>query len=156
MLRPLCALMGREGIALRTVRLGSNGAWAEGDRGGAGRGVVRGGGARSGLERSGRHRACLGGPRSADAEAWRVDDAVGELRSGESVSMSGQAVGEAEAAVVGRGRRRGRAPQGEQQPVDLSGSSCEAACLIGEGLRECARVCGISRRAAARDGSDAV
>jgi hypothetical protein len=141
--------MGREGIALRTVRLGSNGAWAEGDRGGAGRGVVRGGGARSGLERSGRHRACLGGPRSADAEAWRVDDAVGELRSGESVSMSGQAVGL-------RGRRRGRAPQGEQQPVDLSGSSCEAACLIGEGLRECARVCGISRRAAARDGSDAV
>ena len=87
-----------------------------------------------------------------------MDDAVGELRSGESVSMSGQAVGEAEAeaAVVGRGRRRGRAPQGEQQPVDLSGSSCEAACLIGEGLRECARVCGISRRAAARDGSDAV
>ena len=34
-----------------------------------------------------------------------MDDAVGELRSGESVSMSGQAVGEAEAwaeaAVVG-------------------------------------------------------
>ena len=31
MLRPLCALMGREGNALRTVRLGGNGAWAEGD-----------------------------------------------------------------------------------------------------------------------------
>jgi hypothetical protein len=48
MLRPLCALMGREGNALRTVRLGGNGVWAEGDgatlAGGAGRGVVRGGG----------------------------------------------------------------------------------------------------------------
>jgi hypothetical protein len=31
LLRPLCALMGREGNALRTVRLGGNGAWAEGD-----------------------------------------------------------------------------------------------------------------------------
>ena len=31
MLRPLCALMGREGNALRSVRLGGNGAWAEGD-----------------------------------------------------------------------------------------------------------------------------
>jgi len=31
MLRPLCALMGREGNALRTVRLGGNGAWAAGD-----------------------------------------------------------------------------------------------------------------------------
>ena len=31
MLRPLCGLMGREGNALRTVRLGGNGAWAEGD-----------------------------------------------------------------------------------------------------------------------------
>ena len=30
-LRPLCALMGRGGNALRTVRLGGNGAWAEGD-----------------------------------------------------------------------------------------------------------------------------
>eukprot|EP00900_Chrysochromulina_parva_P008129 jgi/Chrpa1/17317/Chrysochromulina_OHIO_Genome00023397-RA len=31
MLRPLCALMGREGNALRTVRLGGNGPWAAGD-----------------------------------------------------------------------------------------------------------------------------
>ena len=31
MLRPLCVLMGREGNALRTVRLGGNGAWAAGD-----------------------------------------------------------------------------------------------------------------------------
>ena len=31
MLRPLCSLMGRDGNALHTVRLGGNGAWAEGD-----------------------------------------------------------------------------------------------------------------------------
>jgi hypothetical protein len=55
-----CALMGREGNALRSVRLGGNGAWAADDGGdarvGAGRGVVRGGGARRERERPGRGR----------------------------------------------------------------------------------------------------
>ena len=61
---------------------------------------------------------------------------VGELRSSESVSMSGLAVGEAEGAVVGALLKASTS----LSTLDLSGSSCaaEAARLIGEGLRESA------------------
>ncbi len=59
---------------------------------------------------------------------------VGELRSGESMSTVGQAVGEIEGAVVGALLKASTS----LTKLDLSGSSCaaEAARLIGEGLRE--------------------
>jgi Ran GTPase-activating protein (RanGAP) involved in mRNA processing and transport len=108
MLRPLCALMGREGNALRTVRLGGNGAWAEGDGStlaaalGAASCVV------AELDVSG---SGLGADEAVALVSagcalqtlrlgeWAIP--VGELRSGESMSTIGQAVGEAEGAVVG-------------------------------------------------------
>jgi hypothetical protein len=68
---------------------------------------------------------------------WAVP--VDELRSGgEAVSTGGQAVGEAEGAVVGALLRASTS----LTTLDLSGSSCavEAARLIGEGLREMAEI----------------
>ena len=143
MLRPLCSLMGRDGNALHTVRLGGNGAWAEGDGAtlaaalGAASCVV------AELDVSGSGL----GPDEAAAlvsagralQTLRLGEwvmPVGELRSSESVSMSGQAVSEAEGAVVGALLKASTS----LSTLDLSGSSCaaEAARLIGEGLRESA------------------
>eukprot|EP00900_Chrysochromulina_parva_P016178 jgi/Chrpa1/24561/Chrysochromulina_OHIO_Genome00026465-RA len=61
---------------------------------------------------------------------------VGELRSGESVSTGGQAVGEADGAVVGALLKVSTS----LSTLDLSGSSCAPAALsrILEGLRESA------------------
>ncbi|KOO53383.1 hypothetical protein Ctob_016483, partial [Chrysochromulina tobinii] len=143
MLRPLCALMGREGNALRTLRLGGSGAWAEGDGAtlaaalGAASCVV------AELDVSG---SGLGADEAValvsagrSLQTLRLGEwvmPVGELRSSESVSMSGLAVGEAEGAVVGALLKTSTS----LSTLDLSDSSCaaEAARLIGEGLRESA------------------
>jgi len=143
MLRPLCALMGREGNALRAVRLGGNGAWAAGD----GATLAAALGATS----------CVVAELDVSGSGLGADEAValvsagralqtlrlgewvmpvGELRSGESVSTGGLAVGEAEGAVVGALLKASTS----LSTLDLSGSSCaaEAARLICEGLRESA------------------
>jgi hypothetical protein len=140
MLRPLCALMGREGNALRTVRLGGNGAWAEGD----GSTLAAALGAAS----------CVVAELDVSGSGLGADEAValvsagralqtlrlgewvipvGELRSGESVSTGGQAVGEAEGAVVGALLKASTS----LTTLDLSGSSCAPGALarILEGLR---------------------
>jgi len=140
MLRPLCALMGREGNALRTLRLGGNGAWAEGDGAtlaaalGAASCVV------AELDVSG---SGLGADEAAalvsagrSLQTLRLGEwvmPVGELRSSKSVSMSGLAVDEAEGAVVGALLKTSTS----LSTLDLSGSSCAAAALsrIFEGLR---------------------
>ncbi|KOO45997.1 hypothetical protein Ctob_016651, partial [Chrysochromulina tobinii] len=140
----LAALMSTAGNALATVRLGGNGPWAEGDGrrefasalgaascvvaeldvGGYGLGVTEA----LALVSSGRALQTL------RLGEWAMP--VGELRSGESVSTGGQAVGEADGAVVGALLRASTS----LTTLDLSGSSCaaEAARLIGEGLRESA------------------
>jgi len=140
MLRPLCALMGREGNALRTLRLGGSGAWAEGDGAtlaaalGAASCVV------AELDVSG---SGLGADEAValvsagrSLQTLRLGEwvmPVGELRSSKSVSMSGLAVDEAEGAVVGALLKTSTS----LSTLDLSGSSCAAAALsrIFEGLR---------------------
>ena len=113
MLRPLCALMGREGNALRTVRLGGNGAWAAGDGAtlaaalGAASCVV------AELDVSG---SGLGADESAALvsagralQTLRLGEwvmPVGELRSGESVSTGGLSVSEPRAPSWARSSRR--------------------------------------------------
>ncbi|KOO34131.1 hypothetical protein Ctob_016293 [Chrysochromulina tobinii] len=140
MLRPLCALMGREGNALRTVRLGGNGAWAEGDGAtlaaalGAASCVV------AELDVSGSQLAadeCLALVSAGRAlQTLRLGEWVmplGELRSSESVSLSGQAVSEAEGAVLGALLKASTS----LSTLDLSGSSCAPAALSR--ILECLR-----------------
>ncbi|KOO53551.1 hypothetical protein Ctob_016726, partial [Chrysochromulina tobinii] len=133
MLRPLCALMGREGNALRTMRLGGNGAWAAGDGAtllavlGAASCVVAeldvsgsglGADEAVALVSAGRalHTLRLG--------EWVMP--VGELRSGASVSTGGQAVSEAEGAVVIALLKTSTS----LSTLDLSGSSSAALARI--------------------------
>ena len=140
MLRPLCALMCREGNALCTVRLGGNGAWAAGD----GATLAAALGAAS----------CVVAELDVSGSGLGADEAValvsagralqtlrlcewvmpvGELRSSESVSMSGLAVSEAEGAVLGALLITSTS----LSTLDLSGSSCAPAALarILEGVR---------------------
>eukprot|EP00900_Chrysochromulina_parva_P027393 jgi/Chrpa1/9288/Chrysochromulina_OHIO_Genome00014484-RA len=143
MLRPLCALIFREGNALCTVRLGGNGAWAAGD------GVT--------LAASLGAASCVVAELDVSGSGLGADEAaalvsagtalqtlrlgewvipVGELRSSESVSMVVLEVGEAEGAVLGALLKASTS----LSTLDLSGSSCapKAARLIGEGQRESA------------------
>jgi len=143
MLRPLCALMGREGNALRTMRLGGNGAWAEGDGatllaalGAASCVVAELDVSGSGLGADEAVALVSAGRALQTLRLGELVVPVGELRSGESMSTRGQAVGEAEGAVVGALLKASTS----LSTLDLSGSTCaaEAARLIGEGLRESA------------------
>ncbi|KOO32343.1 hypothetical protein Ctob_012102, partial [Chrysochromulina tobinii] len=140
----LAALMSTAGNALATVRLGGNGAWAVGE---CRRAFASALGAAS----------CVVAELDVSGSGLGADEAValvsagralqtlrlgewvmpvGELRSGESVSTGGLAVGEPDGAVVGALLKASTS----LSTLDLSGSSCaaEAARLIGEGLRESA------------------
>jgi len=143
MLRPLSALMCREGNALCTVRLGGNGAWAAGDGATLAAALGAASCVLAELDVSG---SGLGADEAAALVSagtalqtlrlgeWVIP--VGELRSSESVSMGGLEVGEAEGAVLGALLKASTS----LSTLDLSGSSCapKAARLIGEGLRESA------------------
>ena len=115
MLRPLCSLMGRDGNALHTVRLGGNGAWAEGDGatlaaalGAASCVVAELDVSGSGLGADEAVALVLAGRALQTLRLGEWVMPVGELQSSESVSPGGGR---------GRWRRRGRAPQGKDPPI---------------------------------------
>ena len=139
MLRPLCSLMGRDGNALHTVRLGGNGAWAEGDGatlaaalGAASCVVAELDVSGSGLGADEAVALVLAGRALQTLRLGEWVMPVGELQSSESVSPGGGR---------GRGRRRGRAPQREHQPVD---AQSEQLVVRGRG-------CASDRRGPARE-----
>ncbi|KOO28310.1 hypothetical protein Ctob_003964, partial [Chrysochromulina tobinii] len=157
----LATLMSTAGNALTTVQLGGNGAWAEGDGRrafasalGAASCVVAeldvsgsGLGADEALALVAAGRAL----QTLRLGEWAVP--VGELRSGgEAVSTCGQAVGEAEGAVVGALLRASTS----LTTLDLSGSRCVPATLarLSEGLKASAVPLAELRLGGLRPGSD--